>query len=178
MVAEYTTDELAEGSDDEKRLEKAERAAEVKAAKRRKKRGGGVAVLGRPRGQPRPPAPLAVAAQAAALQFQPTTTARRPGAAMASGQRAVGPCFACGEMGHLRLHCPKITAAADSGRRWYPFHTSDSSDNVCGVAGNRPDKKCDVVCVGDMWGMQLVWLPQGSWLWTRHLALRWPGNGR
>ena len=152
MVAEYTTDELAEGSDDEKRLEKAERAAEVKAAKRRKKRGGGVAGLGRPRGQPRPPAPLAVAAQAAALQFQPTNTARRPGAAMASGQRAVGPCFACGEMGHLRLHCPKITAAADSGRRWYPFHTSDSSDNVCGVAGNRPDKKCDVVCVGDMWG--------------------------
>ena len=43
VVAEYTTDELAEGSDDEKRLEKAERAAEVKAAKRRKKRGGGVA---------------------------------------------------------------------------------------------------------------------------------------
>ena len=42
VVAEYTTDELAEGSDDEKRLEKAERAAEVKAAKRRKKRGGGV----------------------------------------------------------------------------------------------------------------------------------------
>ena len=42
MVAEYTTDELAEGSDDEKRLEKAERAAEVKVAKRRKKRGGGV----------------------------------------------------------------------------------------------------------------------------------------
>ena len=42
VAAEYTTDEMAEGSDDKKRLEKAERAVELKAAKRRKKRDGGV----------------------------------------------------------------------------------------------------------------------------------------
>ena len=38
VVAEYTAVELAEDSDDEKRLEKAEKAAERKAAKRSKKR--------------------------------------------------------------------------------------------------------------------------------------------
>ena len=38
VVQEYTADELAEDSGDEKRLEKAERAAELKAAKRRKKK--------------------------------------------------------------------------------------------------------------------------------------------
>jgi hypothetical protein len=37
VVAEYTTDKLAEDSDDEKRIEKAEKAAELKATKRRKK---------------------------------------------------------------------------------------------------------------------------------------------
>ena len=37
-MQEYTADELAEDSGDEKRLEKAERAAELKAAKRRKKK--------------------------------------------------------------------------------------------------------------------------------------------
>ena len=40
VVVEYTADELADDSGDEKRLEKAERAAEHKAVKRRKKRGG------------------------------------------------------------------------------------------------------------------------------------------
>ena len=38
VVTEYTADELAEDSDDEKRLEKAERSAERKVAKRKKKR--------------------------------------------------------------------------------------------------------------------------------------------
>ena len=38
VVAEYTTDELAEDSDDEKWIEKAGKAAEQKAAKRRKKK--------------------------------------------------------------------------------------------------------------------------------------------
>ena len=42
VAAEYTTD----GSDDKKRLEKAERAVELKAAKCRKKRDGGVSGLG------------------------------------------------------------------------------------------------------------------------------------
>ena len=36
VVNEYTADELAENSDDEKRMEKAEKAAERKAARKRK----------------------------------------------------------------------------------------------------------------------------------------------
>ena len=36
VVAEYTADELADGSDDEKKIEKAEKAAEKKAAKRKR----------------------------------------------------------------------------------------------------------------------------------------------
>ena len=36
LVAEYTADELAYNSDDEKKIEKAEKAAERKAAKRKK----------------------------------------------------------------------------------------------------------------------------------------------
>ena len=54
VVAEYTTDELANNSDDKKWLEKAERAAEQKAVKRRKKRAS--AALWKPFGQPGPTA--------------------------------------------------------------------------------------------------------------------------
>ena len=38
VVTEYTADELADDSDDEKRLEKAEKAAEKKAVLRKRKR--------------------------------------------------------------------------------------------------------------------------------------------
>ena len=45
---------------------------------------------------------------------------------------------------------------------------SDSSDNVCGVAGNKPDKKCDVVCVmgGCSWrgSHRGVGCGPGTWL--------------
>ena len=40
VVAEYEADDLASGSEDEKRLEKAERAAEKKALKKRKTAAG------------------------------------------------------------------------------------------------------------------------------------------
>ena len=174
VVTEYTTDELAEGSDDEKRLERAEKAAEQKAAKRRKKRAGSTS--GRPRGQPRPSAPVTMAAPTASLQCQATTT-RRPGAATAPMQRAVGPCFACGEMGHLRVHCPKTVAAAESGRRWYPFDKGDISDNVYGCGGVSPvcgvvspvhgvvrqsDKACNVGSVGAMWEEAVSMAPDGQ----------------
>ena len=47
VVAEYTADELADDSGDEKRIEKAEKAAEHRALKKRRKRGG---IWGRPGG--------------------------------------------------------------------------------------------------------------------------------
>ena len=50
VVAEYTADELAEDSDDKKRLEKAERAAEQKAARRKRAKTATLPVK-----RPRPP---------------------------------------------------------------------------------------------------------------------------
>ena len=48
MVAEYTADELADDSDDEKKIEKVEKAAERKAAKRKRalESAGGEAAYG------------------------------------------------------------------------------------------------------------------------------------
>ena len=168
VVAEYTTDEVAEGSDDEKRLERAEKAAEQKTAKRRKKRAGSTS--GRPCGQPRPSVPVAMAAPTVSLQCQATTT-RRPGTATAPVQQAVGPYFACGELGHLRVHCPKTVAAAESGGRWYPFDKGDISDGcggvspVCGVVHGvvrQPDKECNVGRVGAMWEEAVSMAPNGQ----------------
>ena len=83
-VAEYEDDDLAENSEDERRLEKAERAAERKL--KRKMRTPYEKVGGRP---------LSVPA----------------GGRVASANtwgRVVGPCFSCGEMGHLRKACRKF----------------------------------------------------------------------
>ena len=36
----------------------------------------------------------------------------------------VGPCSACGDVGLLRLHCPKVASAVEEGsRKSYPFGT-------------------------------------------------------
>ena len=125
VVAEYTTDELAEDSDDEKRLERAEKAAEQKAAKRRKKRT--IGQLGKPRGSLRPTTPGVPVAAATTVPAPPFYRAgARSGTAT---PRPGGPCFGCGEMGHLRAHCPKAAGTAES-RKWYPFVGNDSSDDV------------------------------------------------
>ena len=122
VVAEYTTDELAEDSDDEKRLERAEKAAEQKAAKRRKKRT--IGQLGKPRGSLRLTTPGVLVAAATIVPAPPFYRAgARPGTAT---PRPVGPCFGCGEMGHLRAHCLK----AAENRKWYLFVGNDSSDDV------------------------------------------------
>ena len=39
-------------------------------------------------------------------------------------QRSVGPCFACGEMGHLRSYCPKTQMQE---KKWYPYTQSQTS---------------------------------------------------
>ena len=119
-MAEYTTDELAEDSDDEKRIEKAEKAAKLKATKRRRKQAGKLA------GRLRTTSSRTAAATplAAPPLLQPTT--RRPSMATGAMPRSgpVGPCFACGEMGHLRLHCPKVASTVEGGsRKSYPFGT-------------------------------------------------------
>ena len=50
----------------------------------------------------------------------------------------LGPCFACGEMGHLRLHCPKVAAATDGSRKSYLFCT--------GAVGAGSSSHAEVLC--------------------------------
>ena len=114
MVEEYTADYLAENSDDERRIEKAERAAERKAGKRRKRRATEIPATkphGQQRGSALPPSSIFPQPQ------QPGYAPKRQ--LVPVGGRPVGPCHFCGEMGHLRLHCPARMAA--EGRKWYPF---------------------------------------------------------
>ena len=112
VVAEYTADELADDSDDEKRLEKAEKAAERKAAKRKKRMDPSSRPLRR-----RAPSQAQAATTAAAQPLPPMVPQSRRPAATSAIARAIGPCFACGQMGHLRSYCPK---APGSSKSWYP----------------------------------------------------------
>ena len=122
VVAEYTADELADDSGDEKRLEKAKWAAEHKASKRKRKRGM-TRTVGRPRAGRNPQGQVSSAPAGAPSFHQPATAVpRRPFMAGLPAARVAGPCFACGEMGHIRIHCPKMaTLGAEGTRRWYPF---------------------------------------------------------
>ena len=121
VVAEYTADELADDSEDEKRIEKAERAAEKKAGLRNKRRRfltgrpGRFPRSGLPYAAPPPPAPYPGAQQMGAPQ--PGGPVVRRTAAGVAAQRPLGPCFACGDIGHLRAFCPKMHAAE---RKSYP----------------------------------------------------------
>ena len=114
MVEEYTADELAADSDDEKRLEKAER----KAAKRRK-----VATDSRVKPYRKPSHQFVQASQVAVSQTtaqQLVLPRRQPPVTPSQtlNPRPVGPCFACGQMGHLRSYCPKTSSSAN--KAWYP----------------------------------------------------------
>ena len=125
-----TADELADDSGDDKRLEKAERMAERKAAKRKKISEQRTKPYRKPLGQP------ATVNQIA--QAQTLTPARRypsgsqaPAIPQPAAPKTVGPCFACGLMGHLRSYCPKV--AAGNTKAWYP-PLNDTTD-TCVVGG-------------------------------------------
>ena len=59
--------------------------------------------------------------------------------------RPMGPCFACGEMGHIRSFCPKISLM--EGKKWYPQH-----GGCCGSVGGAGEH-CGVPgeCCGVLW---------------------------
>ena len=118
-MAEYTADELTDDSGDEKRIEK---AAEHRALKKRRKRGG-MGMAGRSRTGRIPQGPSSSPTGAPSPFHQPATSApRQPFPPGLPAAQVAGPCFACGEMGHIRLHCPKMAAGgAESTRRWYPY---------------------------------------------------------
>ena len=123
VVAEYTADELADDSDDEKRILKAERAAERKAAKRKKS----AAVPPRPKVRATSstvPGPSSGPLQ----QFCPVPQSYR---AQVARPRQPGPCFACGESGHIQKYCTKFPDA--SNKKWYPSECLLLCDGVGGV---------------------------------------------
>ena len=100
--------------DDAKRLEKAEKAAILKAAKRKRPIGNQRNSWTR---QPRSAEPAAGPSRKVPMP-QPTYGQPR--------QRIPGPCFNCLEMGHLKATCPKLI-------KQYPFvqKAREPSHYVC-----------------------------------------------
>ena len=106
VVEAYMDDELASDSDDERKLFKASREAQQTVKRKRAESAAAAAAKRRaiPSGEPQPQAGTS---QRFNQGFRPTTA--RP--------RMVGPCYRCGELGHLVASCPKP-------RQQYPFKQS------------------------------------------------------
>ena len=99
-------EELVEDSGDEKLLEKAERAAELKAPKWRNKKVSSAQSCR----SSSPSVPAAAVHEPAPLNHIPSLNTRRFTSMMAPtpASRVVDPCFTCGEMGHMRVSSPRI----------------------------------------------------------------------
>ena len=118
VVQEYTADELAEDLGDEKRLEEAEIAAELKAAKWRSVETSRSHLLS---------VPAAIVSEPAQPYHIPSSSARQftSLAPPTPVCRVVGPCFVCGKMSHMHASCPRTFAAPDRSRKWYPLRMGD-----------------------------------------------------
>ena len=84
VVEEYEADELADNSEDEKRIARAEKEAERKAVKRKKKIANG-------------------------QSFEE----RQPKRSGQHSTPRFGPCFGCGEVGYIRKFCPKLVSLSE-----------------------------------------------------------------
>jgi len=103
--AEYEDDELASDEDDAKRIEKAEKTVAAKALKKKKAPNlrANRQVQGRqPGAWGKPPA------QDQRERYPPRADWSRPATPTNRPPKVPGPCFHCGEMGHLRATCPKL----------------------------------------------------------------------
>ena len=117
VEAEYQADELASCSEDEKNLEKAERAAERKVMRKRKStRPGSKGVVPKFYQPANEPYTMGVWSRSAGGQPGQQILARyqipppKPPA-------TVGLCLYCGELGHLKWFCYKLLQRP---ARWYP----------------------------------------------------------
>ena len=113
-VAVYIGSDVATNEDDARRIEKAEKTVEQRVSKRKQTAAATAASQGGKR-----PAPITgTLAQGPA---QPSTfLLPRPAYGQSSSPRLVGPCWNCGEVGHLRSSCPRLNKP-------YPFMSVDNS---------------------------------------------------
>ena len=103
VVDEYDADALADNSEDERKIEKAEKAAEKKLAKRRKvQEGKQRAGIGR--------SDATEAVRQTVPAKIPVVEARAGSGVVARTRFAVGTCFRCGDPGHFQRECPKVAA--------------------------------------------------------------------
>ena len=122
MPLEYQEDELAEDSDDEKRIEKEERIAERKLLKKRKGAGKGKTPVMADKAQGGWSQQCLTAGQWQLGQLAVLTPGRSLGKQPMGLARPIGPCFASGELGHLHHQCRKagLNLAPAASHRSYP----------------------------------------------------------
>ena len=142
VVQEYQSDELAANSEDEKRISKAEKAAEQRSQRKKKSAAakGGARGLSqarsdwwRNRAVPFMPLQGGVAQAPGQWQFGGSRPFGAPtaGPMMKSG-RVQGPCFACGEFGHLRSSCPRMAPPSASTSKYPHCNELCMNDGLCG----------------------------------------------
>ena len=120
VVKEYETDDLARDSDDEKRIIRAEKAAEKKVVSLKKKSRGGKTPA-------RTQTWLSYRQQSFPQSQRPQYPRYAPSTSGAAPSRPVGPCHACHEFGHLRNSCPKVFGTPARNPQ-YPFHMDSVKD--------------------------------------------------
>ena len=109
-VKEYVRDDLCDGSDDEKRLKKAEKEAEKKKDKLATTR-----KLARASNRSRSFAPYSLPQRGNFRRFGPIPSSF--GYPYRVDNR---PCFQCGITGHIRVNCPALRAARQQQQRGQP----------------------------------------------------------